>query len=209
VIEALLYPINWFIERPYLAVFPALIFGLCFFGLRHSSSAAPRRNALAASILWLVYAIYEWRMQVWSETVSNPIRVDLMVIAPILYAGTAGGLFGLVVCFRFARTRKELRRRLLIGLGAILLLLTACVAGEYLFITRPSDEEDGQRNSLSQVAYDLGVPREEHGAYPRDLNELVVAGFPQVRLRRCSGSSATHLMAPASPCHALASIRGS
>jgi hypothetical protein len=98
--KTLYYPINWFIERPYLALLPVLIFAFCYFGPRSSSATVARRIALTAAILWLLYAIYEWRMFLWSQTVSAPIRVDLLLIAPMLYLTTVAGLVASIVGFR-------------------------------------------------------------------------------------------------------------
>jgi hypothetical protein len=98
--KTLYYPINWFIERPYLAILPVLIFGFCYFGLRSRSATVARRIALTAAILWLLYAIYEWRMFLWSKTVSAPIRIDLLLIAPVLYLTTVAGLVASIVGFR-------------------------------------------------------------------------------------------------------------
>jgi hypothetical protein len=94
------YPVNWFIERPYLAILPVLIFGFCYLGLRSGSAKIARRTALTAAILWLLYAIYEWRMFLWSRTVSAPIRVDLLLIAPVLYLTTVAGVVASIVGFR-------------------------------------------------------------------------------------------------------------
>ncbi len=49
---------------------------------------------IAASV-WLVYAIYAWRMQIWSATQAVPIRMDLMFIAPVLIFVT---IMGIVAC---------------------------------------------------------------------------------------------------------------
>ena len=104
--KTLYYPINWFVERPYLALLPVLIFGFCYFGLRSGCATVARRIALTAAILWLLYAIYEWRMFLWSETVSAPIRVDLLLIAPMLYLTTVAGLVASIVGFlRTSSTR--------------------------------------------------------------------------------------------------------
>ena len=104
--KMLYYPINWFIERPYLAILPVLIFGFCYFGLRSKSATVARRIALTAAILWLLYAIYEWRMLLWSRTVSAPIRVDLLLIAPVLCLTTVAGLVASIVgFFRTSSTR--------------------------------------------------------------------------------------------------------
>ena len=76
------------------------------FGLRSGSATVARRIALTAAILWLLYAIYEWRMFLWSQTVSAPIRVDLLLIAPMLYLTTVAGLVASIVGFlRISSTR--------------------------------------------------------------------------------------------------------
>jgi hypothetical protein len=98
--KSIYYPINWFIERPYLAILPVLIFGFCYLGLRSGSAKVARRIALTAAIVWLLYAIYEWQMFLWSQTVSAPIRLDLLLIAPMLYLTTLAGLVACFVGFR-------------------------------------------------------------------------------------------------------------
>ena len=85
-------PMRLFVARPYLALVPGLAFALGFRALRG------RRGAwllLSAAILWALYAAYETYMLQWSKTVVAPIRVDLLLLTPILYAAVVAGLVGL------------------------------------------------------------------------------------------------------------------
>ena len=79
------------VAHPWIALLPALGFALIA-GSRWSRSTVRVRCGLVfAAFIWIGYAIYEWRMFLWSQTVSNPIRVDLMFVAPIVYLFTIGG----------------------------------------------------------------------------------------------------------------------
>lgn len=40
-------------------------------------------------LLWGGYAVYEWRMQMWSRAVIAPIRIDLALIVPVLIVVSA------------------------------------------------------------------------------------------------------------------------
>jgi hypothetical protein len=80
------------VAYPWIALLPASCFALIA-ALRWSRSTTRVRWGLAlAAIAWLGYAIYEWRMFLWSQTVSNPIRVDMLFVAPIVYFFTIVGL---------------------------------------------------------------------------------------------------------------------
>ena len=68
-------------DRPYLALIPALIFGV---GYWTSRPEAPK-TLLIAAVTWALYAGYETYMQAWSKTVTAPIRVDLLLLTPVLY----------------------------------------------------------------------------------------------------------------------------
>ena len=56
------------------------------------SPVTSRRTVLAlvlvSTSMWLCYGIYEHQMQQWARTVIAPIRVDLLVLAPLLYVST-------------------------------------------------------------------------------------------------------------------------
>lgn len=50
-----------------------------------------RRPALFAAAIWVVYGLYE--LQVQATTLYANIRIDLLVLAPILYVFSAVGLW--------------------------------------------------------------------------------------------------------------------
>jgi len=81
-------PMILLIALPYLALVPALLFGRAY-----RASGRPRaKGALVAAILWALYGLYEGYMFFWSRTVVAPIRVDLLLLAPVLYLATATGI---------------------------------------------------------------------------------------------------------------------
>lgn len=88
-------PIRLLMDRPYLALIPALIFGIAY---RLRQPLAPRA-LLVAAVTWALYAAYETYMYFWSRTVTAPIRVDLLLLTPILYLLT---LIALVSWWRAA-----------------------------------------------------------------------------------------------------------
>lgn len=95
ILQAIFAPIALCMEHPWLALVPA-----CFFSgisLARWRSVPPRRRRalVVASLIWFAYAIYEWRMSLWAETVIVPIRVDLLLVAPALYFATVAGLVAL------------------------------------------------------------------------------------------------------------------
>jgi hypothetical protein len=70
-----------FIEYPYLAA--AIGFILLALGLR-----TRHRTAAGVGIIWLLYALYETGMQQrWLCTGECNIRIDLLVIYPVLLIG--------------------------------------------------------------------------------------------------------------------------
>jgi len=82
-------PMMLFIGLPFLALVPALLFARAY-----RVSGRPRaKAALVAAILWALYGLYEGYMFFWSRTVIAPIRVDLLLLAPVLYLATLGGIF--------------------------------------------------------------------------------------------------------------------
>jgi hypothetical protein len=87
---ALLFaPIALMMDRPYLALAPAL---LCLIVWARYRPAPRARLLLFTAIAWMAYAAYETRMYFWAKTVSVPIRVDLLLIGPALYVITLGAL---------------------------------------------------------------------------------------------------------------------
>lgn len=104
ILSLLLAPISLFVSHPFLALLPAAIF-LVYYLVRRPAAAALRvpglvRWSLVCGLCWLAYTIYEFRMQAWSRTVHGAIRVDLVLVAPILMIATVCAIWG---CIRFER----------------------------------------------------------------------------------------------------------
>jgi hypothetical protein len=79
-----------FIQYPWLA---ALI-GLFLVGLGRSRG---RRTAIVAGVTWLLYAAYETAMRLrWLCSGECNIRVDLLLIYPLLLAATVVGMVSLL-----------------------------------------------------------------------------------------------------------------
>jgi hypothetical protein len=79
-----------FIQYPWLAA----VVGILLLGL---GSARGRRAPLIAGALWVLYAAYEFGMTLrWLCTGECNIRVDLILIYPLLLIATVGGLVGLL-----------------------------------------------------------------------------------------------------------------
>ena len=79
-----------FIEYPILAA----AIGLVLFGL---GRLARRRVVVGVGVLWLLYAVYEFgnRQRWWCSGECN-IRIDLLVIYPVLLLGSAAAVVNLV-----------------------------------------------------------------------------------------------------------------
>ncbi len=88
-------PIRIFVAVPLLALAPAMAFAVCYWRRRkrHGTGGIA---ILIGAIVWAAYAIYESYMHAWAQTVVAPIRVDLLIITPMLYAVT---VVGAVACF--------------------------------------------------------------------------------------------------------------
>jgi len=103
----LLAPVAWVVDAPHLALIPALFFTATAVWWRRSGLGHPRYRSVtwrlaACALLWVGYAVYEFAMWRWARTVKAPIRIDLLLIAPVLYAMTGNGLFALWAGVRFA-----------------------------------------------------------------------------------------------------------
>jgi hypothetical protein len=104
-VELFFAPIQPFIWHPErIAVVAAAFFAATVFFL-----IAKRRF-----VWWLVVAAASWALfAVWERycTIQKyDIRVDLMLIAPVLYSITIGGVWGLVAPFFAKRTKSNLPR---------------------------------------------------------------------------------------------------
>lgn len=67
-----------FVERPWVALVPAMIFYLLYYPFR-------LKLVLAAALLWTVYSLYE--LGIWNGLFCDQdcnIRVDLLAIYPLL-----------------------------------------------------------------------------------------------------------------------------
>jgi hypothetical protein len=72
-----------FIEYPFLAA----VIGAVLLGLGRRTR---RRTAVGAGVIWLLYALYETGMQRrWLCGGECNIRIDLLVIYPVLLIGVA------------------------------------------------------------------------------------------------------------------------
>jgi hypothetical protein len=83
-----------FVEHPWLALLPALVFGAI--GFRRNRSVA-----YAAAVAWLLYAVYEEAMarRILCSGECN-IRVDLLLLYPALV------MLSLVAVFSALRVRR-------------------------------------------------------------------------------------------------------
>jgi hypothetical protein len=94
-LNPLFAPIRLLMDRPYLALIPALILGVGYWTGRPE---APK-TLLIAAVTSALYSGYETYMHAWSKTVTAPIRVDLLLLTPVLYLLT---LIALVSWWRAA-----------------------------------------------------------------------------------------------------------
>ena len=89
--ELLFLPILLFVAVPPLALLPAAVFGYRayrrWFGARRGFV-----RLMVATVVWIAYAVYESSIYAWSQEVVAPIRVDLFLVAPLLYGATIVGI---------------------------------------------------------------------------------------------------------------------
>jgi len=91
--EILFLPFALMVGIPGLAFIPGLALLTDYY--LHRLSNAPRRSLrwlLTSAVTWLLYAAYETGMYFWSRNVIAPIRIDLLVLAPALYAALVVGI---------------------------------------------------------------------------------------------------------------------
>ena len=85
---------------PAASVIPgAAAFAAGLRGYRRVTATDRRRAGVGAAVstaMWVCYGLYEHQMSLWARTVVAPIRVDLELIAPLLY-------YSSLVLVRFAR----------------------------------------------------------------------------------------------------------
>ncbi|MBI3928468.1 MAG: hypothetical protein HY319_23200 [Armatimonadetes bacterium] len=83
--QLLLSPMLLLMNSPWLACLLGAVF------LVRARSAPSRRLTMAGSA-FLLYGLYETVMYHWSTQVVAPIRVDLLVIMPLLYLAAGVGV---------------------------------------------------------------------------------------------------------------------
>jgi hypothetical protein len=87
-LEILFFPIVLMASLPGTALIPAAIFVGFYFKRRTRISKLGRILTICVTFVWTIYGLYETGMYFWMKTVIAPIRVDLLLIAPILYLVT-------------------------------------------------------------------------------------------------------------------------
>jgi hypothetical protein len=56
-----------------------------------------RRATVFAGLLWVIFTFYEWQMSaLMAQTASPMLRLDLMVLTPVLYALTVYAVYTLI-----------------------------------------------------------------------------------------------------------------
>lgn len=90
VVGAFYWPTVLWVEYPALTLVPVVVCGSALWHLRRTG--CPSRGLVVVTALWLTYAVYEGVMFVWAQQVIAPIRIDLIVLGPVMYAVTVLGL---------------------------------------------------------------------------------------------------------------------
>jgi len=89
-ISAFYAPTVLWVEYPVLALVPMVLFGVAYWKTRRAGVRA--RGLLGATALWVVYATYECLMNVEAQKNGAPIRIDLILLGPLMYVVTFVGL---------------------------------------------------------------------------------------------------------------------
>lgn len=84
-LEILFLPVVLLAVFPGGALLPAFILTVLYLKRRSGMTKLRRAATIVATLTWIVYGIYETRMYFWMKTVIAPIRVDLLLIVPVLY----------------------------------------------------------------------------------------------------------------------------
>ena len=95
-LEILFFPIVLMASLPGTAMIPAAIFAGLYIKKRNRISKFSRMLTFCVTLVWTTYGVYETGMYFWMNTVIAPIRVDLLLIVPILYLVTIVGTIALI-----------------------------------------------------------------------------------------------------------------
>jgi len=64
-----------------------------------------RKPAIFLTVLWGAFLTYEWYMDfIWEKTVHGPIRVDLLILVPVMILAT---LVVAIRCLSQSRTQDQ------------------------------------------------------------------------------------------------------
>ncbi|MCZ6918158.1 MAG: hypothetical protein O7I93_15400 [Gemmatimonadetes bacterium] len=99
-IELIFAPILPVLVFPPLAFIPSVVFLVYFYRYRPRVNRPTMLALLLPAVLWMVYGVYEIRMFFWSQTVTAPIRIDLLLIVPVLDLLLAIGIVGCMAARR-------------------------------------------------------------------------------------------------------------
>ncbi len=92
-LELVFLPFAILISVPGGAFLPTALLGTWVLRRWSGLSTARRTVAGAAVAVWVVYACYETWMYFWMKSVVAPIRVDLLLVVPVLIVVTGGAVW--------------------------------------------------------------------------------------------------------------------
>jgi len=84
------------LHQPAVALAIAAVFAILLMLRRGTATRALRVTVLFTIGVWIAFAIYEWRMNVWEHTVVAPIRIDLLIALPVLAVVSLIGIAALL-----------------------------------------------------------------------------------------------------------------
>jgi hypothetical protein len=87
-LEIVFLPVVLLATFPGGALLPAIILMVVYLQRRNGMSKLRQFAVIVATLTWIIYGTYETRMYFWMKTVIAPIRVDLLLIVPVLYLVT-------------------------------------------------------------------------------------------------------------------------
>lgn len=86
---------DFLINFPLLGLVPAALFLAAYVHRRirvGRDSRASRLVVLAGAVIWMLYLVYEFRVQGELKTENVPIRADLLFVYPVLLGVTVAGI---------------------------------------------------------------------------------------------------------------------